>query len=151
MEVHSEYSSKVPLTRMENCLLLHLQKTQQHAYQEVLQTDNPPFICVLDLRWLDQFQVKSPNKGGHMPISVHYCQVQYSDFSSQMPLAPKTESAYIISRQKYQGSVGCFINGSLVLFIHLYSCETLEFKILMFTTRLASNLFLFKLRELMLK
>lgn len=86
-----------------------------------------------------------------MPISVHYCQVQYSDFSSQMPLAPKTESAYITSRQKYQGSVGCFINRSLVLLIHLYSCETLEFKILMFTTRLASNLFLFKLRELMLK
>lgn len=57
-----------------------------------------------------------------------------------MPLAPKTEFASA-STQKYQGSVGCLINGSLVIFIHLCSRETLEFKILMFTTRLASNLF----------
>lgn len=75
---------------------------------------------------------------------------KYSDISSQMQLTSLTESAHIISTQKYQGSVGCLINGSLVLFIYLYSCEPLEFKILMFTTRLVSNLFLFKHRELML-
>lgn len=67
-----------------------------------------------------------------------------------MPLAPKTESAQITSTQKYQGSVGCLINGSLVLFIHLYSCKTHEVKILMFTARLASNLGFFEHREIML-
>lgn len=68
-----------------------------------------------------------------------------------MPLAPKTESAYISIRLKYQGYVWCFTNGSLVLFIYLQGCEPLEFKILMFTTRQASNLLLFKQGELMLK